>query len=127
MAGPIEATIDTYIRAWGERDPARRAALVEACFAEGGRMVGPSPEVNGRAALVALMTRVHAGPPWRRIRLTTVVDVRAPAFRFGGVVEYEDGTTGENFDSGVVDAEGKISLLMTFVDPLRAASEPGGV
>jgi hypothetical protein len=31
---PVELAVDTYIRAAGERDPAARAKLIDACIAE---------------------------------------------------------------------------------------------
>jgi hypothetical protein len=39
MATLVELAVDTYIRAWRERDPVVRATLLEACFAADGRFV----------------------------------------------------------------------------------------
>ena len=39
MPNLAETAVRTYIRAWSERDPAVRAALIEECFAADGRFV----------------------------------------------------------------------------------------
>lgn len=124
MANTIEATITTYIRAFTERDPAARAALIESCFAADGRLIGTAREIRGRAELDAMMARIANDPRWRCIRLTSAIDVRDRAFRMSGVVERHDGTTAESFDAGVVNAAGQIELLMTFVGPLSPPAEP---
>ena len=106
MSNPIEVTVRTYIRAFTERDPALRQALIASCFAADGRLVGPGREIRGRAALDELMARIANDPQWRCIRLTSAIDVRGRAFRMSGVVERHDGTSAESFDSGIVDAAG---------------------
>jgi hypothetical protein len=123
MAIAVESAVKAYIRAWAERDPAARAALIASCFAADGRLVGPAKEIHGRAELAQLMARFSASRRWFRIRLTSAIDVRDRAFRFSGVVECDDGTVAESFDSGIVNAAGQIELLMTFAGPLSPPSE----
>jgi hypothetical protein len=118
MPNAIEVAIDTYIRAWRERDAAARAQLLEACFAEDGRFVTRWRVVRGRAALAAEMASFHARSQWRSIRLASAVDTGATSFRYRGAVEFQDGKVAEAFDAGEVDATGKISLLLTFDGPL---------
>ncbi len=38
MASPVEVAVETYIKLWSERDPAARAAMLDACFAADGRI-----------------------------------------------------------------------------------------
>jgi hypothetical protein len=118
MPSPVEIAAETYIRAWSEPDPAVRATMLEACFAEDGRMVTRSREIRGRAALAEEITRLRADPRFLRIRLTSAIDARGTTFRFRGVAEFRDGTSGEAFDAGEIDATGRISLLLTFAGPL---------
>jgi hypothetical protein len=118
MTSPVQTAVETYIRAWSEPDPAVRGAMIEACFAEDGRMVTRSREIRGRAALAEEMARIRADPRIRRIRLTSAIDAQGTTFRFRGAVEHHDGAMFEAFDAGEVDASGRISLLLTFAGPL---------
>jgi hypothetical protein len=126
MATPIEAAIATYIAAWSERDPAQRAKLIEACFAADGRIVTRGREIVGRAAFAEMIANFQARQDFRRLRLTSAIDAGPNTFRFSGVIDLPDGTSSvEAFDSGEVDATGRISLLLTFDGPLAPApAEP---
>jgi hypothetical protein len=110
--------IETYIRAWSERDAAVRARMLEACFAADGRFVTTGREICGRAALADEMTRLLADPRLVAVRLTSAIDARGKIFRFRGRAEFSDGTSAESFDAGVLDSDGRISLLLTFAGPL---------
>jgi hypothetical protein len=123
MPQAVETAVDTYIRAWSERDPAIRAAMIDACFAADGRIVARSWEIRGRTALADAMATFLADPQLLRIRVTSVVDARGTTFRFRAVLDRRDGTSLESFDAGEVDAEGRISLLLTFGGPLGEADE----
>jgi hypothetical protein len=121
MASPVEVAVATYVRAAEERDPSRRAALLEACFADEGRLVTASRELHGRVAVAELLTRVHVDPKFAGVRLTSAVDARGNIFRYRSVVDFRDGTSAEFFDAGEIDASGRISLLLTFSGPLGDA------
>jgi len=118
MPSPVEKAVDTYVRAWSEADPAVRAKLIEECFAAEGRIVMRSREIRGRAALAEMMTRFLADPQLPRVRVTSAIDAGGTTFRFRAVVERRDGTRLESFDAGEIDADGRISLLLTFAGPL---------
>lgn len=124
MASAVETAVETYIRAWSERDPAVRAKMIEACFADDGRLVGRSGEIRGRVALADAMARALADSQLLRIRVTSAIDARGTTFRFRSAVERRDGTRLEFFDAGEIDATGRISLLLTFAGPLGEAREP---
>lgn len=64
--------IESYLRAWTERDRAARAALIEACWAIDGRLVTKGREIHGRVALAEEMARLD--PQLLRIRRTSVID-----------------------------------------------------
>ena len=119
MANAVRAAVETYLRAWNERDPTARAALIEACFAADGRLVTRGGDVRGRAALAQTMARVHADPRRFRIRLTSAIDTGATTFRVLAVVDYSDGTTTpETLDVGEIDADGRIKQVLTFTGPI---------
>jgi len=125
MRTAIEKTVETFIRAWSERDPAIRAKMLEACFAENGRMVTRSQEIRGRAALADEMTRVTSDPRLIRLRLTSVIDAKGTTFRYRGFADFSDGRSLENLDVGAIDADGRISLVMAFAGPLGEADGLG--
>lgn len=118
MPNSVEMAVDTYIKAWSERDPAVRATMIEACFAADGRIVMRSREIRGRAALADEMATFLADRQLLRIRVTSAIDASGTTFRFRAVVERSDGTSLESFDAGEIDATGRISLLLTFAGPL---------
>lgn len=103
--------VELYIRAACERDPAARAALLEACFAVDGRLVTTSRELRGRAAVAEMLTRFHASAEPPRIRITSTVDVRGTIFRFRSAVDLPGGTTQEFFDAGELDTNGVPSTI----------------
>jgi len=118
MATPVQTAAETYIRAAGERDPAARAKLLEACFAEDGRFVTRSSVIRGRAAIDAMIARGLADPQLLGFRMASVVDAVGTTFRFRSIVDRSDGTTLEFFDAGEINADGKITTLLVFAGPL---------
>jgi hypothetical protein len=97
--------------------------MIEACFAADGRIVAHSWEIRGRTALAEAMTSFLADPQVLRIRVSSAVDARGTTFRFRAMADRRDGTSLESFDAGEIDAEGRISLLLTFAGPLGEADE----
>ena len=121
MPNAVEIAVDTYIRMWSERDPAVRATLLEACFALEGRLVTRSREIRGRTALADFMEKFLANPQLLSIRAVGAVDASGTTFRFHNAVEFRDGMVLEGFDAGEIDAEGRISLILTFAGQLVEA------
>lgn len=121
MASPTEIAAQTYAAAWSEPDPAIRARMIDACFAVDGRIVSPGAVIRGRAALAAAITDFRADPRGLTAALASPVDARGPIFRFRSTIAHRDGTTGEFFDTGEVDADGRITVLIAFAGPLPEA------
>jgi hypothetical protein len=121
MPTPTEIAVRTYEAAWQEHDPAIRARMIGACWAEDGRLVTRSTEIRGRAALAAAMTTFHADPLSPTPRITSIIDVHGSMFRFHAIAEHRDGSTSPVvFDAGHVDADGRIALILTFAGPFPA-------
>ena len=118
MPSPVETAVQTYIRAAAERDPGARAKLLEACFAEDGRIVTRSSVIRGRTAVDAMIARFHADPQNLGFRMTSAIDAAGTTFRYRSVVERSDGTRIEFFDAGEIDADGRIVTLLVFAGPL---------
>ena len=121
MPSPVEIAVDTYVRACHERDPELRAQLFDACLASDVRMVTRSREIRGRAAFIASLQPFLDDPRLLRIRVISVVDARGTTFRYRAVAEMRDGTSPETFDAGEIDANGRISLILTFPGALADA------
>ncbi|APR82770.1 Hypothetical protein A7982_08119 [Minicystis rosea] len=112
------SVVETYIRAWQERDPDVRARLLEQCFAAEGRFVTRNRVFQGRAALAQLMARTHADPELVAIRVVGAIDAVGKTFRFRAVVDRTDGTSPETLEAGELDDAGLIATVLTFTGPL---------
>src|SRR5437899_1390575 len=99
MPSPVEIAVATYIRAAGERDPAARASLLEACFAADARLVTRSGVIRGHAAIDAMIARFFADPQNLGFRMTSVIDAKGSTFRYASVVLRADGTELPFFDA----------------------------
>jgi hypothetical protein len=111
---PVEQAVDTYIRVASERDAAKRAEMLEACWAEDGRLVVHGGRaIEGRAAMRAMYERFFADPKIAGVQVRAC-DARGTTFRFRYETDYIDGTTTEAFDVGEIDADGRIKLLIVF-------------
>ncbi len=125
MASPVETAVDTYIRIFGEPDPAKRSALIEACFAPDGRIVTRSREIRGHAGVAAMANQFFADPEVLGIRVVAI-DASNTTFRLRALTDLRDGRTLEVNDAGEIDAAGRISLLLTFAGPLEANASRRG-
>jgi hypothetical protein len=123
MPSPVEVAVDTYIRACCTRDPLVRSELLEASLAADVRMVTRSREIRGRAVLIQELTRFLAAPALLGIRIVSAVDASGTTFRYRAVADMRDGTSAEAFDAGEIDADGRISLILTFAGPLADAQK----
>ena len=114
MSSPVEIAVETYMRAAGERDPIARSKLLEACFAEDGRIVVRSGVIRGRPATDAMFARFFADPRNLGFRMASAIDAAGTTFRYRSIVERSDGTSTEFFDAGEIDADGRITTLLVF-------------
>jgi hypothetical protein len=118
MSSKTEQAVLTYAAAVEERDRAKRLELIDACFAADGRFVTGGTEFTGRAALARLLDTFRDDPRGLEAVILGTVDCQGSLFRFRNAVVHPDGTSVEGFDAGVVDADGRISLLLTFAGAL---------
>ena len=115
MSSPSEIAAQTYVKAWQESDVASRTRLIEACFADDGRIVSRGAVIRGRAGLAAAMSDFFADPRGLSARLLGAIDAQGPIFRFRSVVEDRDGrVVFDGFDAAEVDTDGRITVLLTF-------------
>jgi hypothetical protein len=123
MRSEVRAAVDTYIRAASERDAQTRARMLQECFAEDGRLISLNREIRGRAALVQEVEKFLSDPSVLGVRVASAIDIGETTFRFRSVVERRDGRNLEFLDTGQVDENGRISLILTFAGPLGPAAD----
>jgi hypothetical protein len=118
MPSPTEIAAQTYVAAWQEPDAAARARMLDACFAAEGRIVGPGSVIRGRAALAAAIDDFFADPRGLTAHLASAIDAQGPLFRFRAIVQDRDRRVVlDGFDAAEVDADGRITVLLTFGGP----------
>ena len=122
MSTPIEIAVRTYAAIFQEPDPSVRATLIETCWAEDGRLVTRSGEIRGRAGIAAMADAAFADPRGLTIELASVIDAKGSTFRFRARTTCRDGSSvPEVFDAGMIGADGRITLILTFAGPLADA------
>jgi hypothetical protein len=93
--------------------------MIDACFAEDGRIVARASEIRGRAALARAVDDFFADPRGMRAQIVSAVDAQGRTFRFRALAVLRDGSAlPEVFDAGLVDDDGRIALILTFAGPL---------
>jgi hypothetical protein len=115
IEGRIRASIEAYVAAWNERDPAQRMRLVEQACAEDLHMRTPGKRIEGRAQLDALIADFQERRPGERAVLSSAIDVQGNVFRYSGIIEGSTIARGDTLDAGECDDDGRIRLLLTFV------------
>lgn len=115
----ITETIESYVSAWAERDPARRTALLAECFSESGTYTDPRAAVSGRAALDQ-----HIGGflderfPGATMELRSGVDSYGTVARFAWAVVRDDADLIEGVDFVTIADDGTIASVTGFFGPL---------
>jgi hypothetical protein len=112
---------EKYIAAWNETDPSARRALIDEVWSPGGRYIDPMAEVTGRDQLDAVIDAVQAQFTGLTFRLAGTVDAHHDQARFS----WELGRGGTDaivigFDVAQRDADGRLALVLGFLDKVPA-------
>jgi hypothetical protein len=76
----------------------------------------PGRRIVGRRELDALIADFQTRRPGDRAVLSSAIDVQGAVFRYTGVVEdAANARSGDTFDAGECDEDGRIRVLLTFV------------
>jgi hypothetical protein len=109
----LNETIDAYIAAWNETDDAKRAALLQKCWAESATYTDPMADVSGRDGLDGLITGFHGQMPGASIQITSGIDEHHGRIRFGW--KLAGGTQAlDGIDVGQVDGDGRLLSIIGF-------------
>jgi catechol 2,3-dioxygenase-like lactoylglutathione lyase family enzyme len=119
----VEALVRTYVAAWNENDPVRRAALLDACWNANGVIRIGERRLDGRAEVDAAIASFRARCPHDVARLTGAIQTCGEWIRFAGEVVRPDGTSYSRItDFGEIGADGRLLRIVTFEE---AAEDEG--
>lgn len=117
----LHDTIDTHLRAYGEPDPARRAALIELVWGDGGRLVDPPIEAAGRDGVSEMAAAVQSHYPGHTFLRTSGIDAHHGFARYEWSLLDPDGAavlTG--LDIAELGDDGRIRQIVGFLGPIPA-------
>jgi hypothetical protein len=118
----LGATLSTYLDAWNETDPTRRAELVERVWAPDGTLTDPPLAAAGHAAIGELHAALQAQFPGHRFRQATGIDAHHDRFRVGWELVGPDGAVAlAGTDFGQLAPDGRLQAIIGFFGDLPAA------
>jgi SnoaL-like domain len=106
-------TVEAYMAAWNEQDEAKRAKLLDKCWADAGTYTDPMSDVAGREQLAAVVAGFHQQFPGAALAFTSGVDEHHGRIRFGWKM-----TGGpqplEGIDVGRLAGDGRLESIIGF-------------
>jgi hypothetical protein len=121
MSSDVTATVDGYLSAWNEEDPARRAALIAQVWTEDGRLVDPPMTGEGRDGISAVAEALQAQFAGHRFRRASGVDAHHDRLRFAWELVGPDGAVAiTGLDVGELAGDGRLRRITGFFGELPA-------
>ncbi len=118
----LTTIIDTYLAAWNETDPARRAALIDSVWAADGRLTDPPLAAEGRSGIGDMASALQAQFPGHRFRRATGIDAHHNHLRFGWELVGPDGSVAlSGLDVGELADDGQLRSITGFFGELPLA------
>lgn len=120
---------ERYIEAWNETSAPARRALIDEIWAADGQYTDPLADARGRDQIDAVIAAAQAQFPGMTFRLAGPVDAHHDQARFtwelGPANSASTGGTAlvAGFDVAKRDAEGRLSLVLGFLD--KVPNAPG--
>lgn len=119
----LTTTIDTWLDAYGEPDPVRRADLIARVWAPAGTLADPPFEGTGHAEISGLVTAALQQFPGHRFRRTSGVDAHHGFARYAWELVGPDGQLAvRGLDVVEVGGDGKLLRVTGFFGDLPAAA-----
>jgi len=114
-------TVDTYLAAYNETDELTRRGLIDQAFADGGRLIDPPLDGEGRDGISAMMAAVHQQFPGHTFRRSSGIDEHHANVRYGWELLDADGNVAlAGMDVGLLDEAGQLVHVAGFFGPLPA-------
>ena len=121
MSSDVTATVDGYLSAWNEDDPARRAELIAQVWTEDGRLVDPPMTGDGRDGISAVAEALHEQYAGHRFRRASGVDAHHDRLRFAWELVGPDGAVAiTGLDVGELAEDGRLRRITGFFGDLPA-------
>jgi hypothetical protein len=117
-ATTTQQIVEAYGAAWNEPDQAKRRALLEQAWADGGVYTDPQSHAEGRDALLALIAGFREQAAGASIVATSGADAHHDQLRFTWKMLGADGSTIiEGIDFGELAPDGRIQRIVGFFGP----------
>ena len=115
----LTTTVDTYLSAWTEANPTRRAELIERVWADGGQLIDPPMAVEGYTGISDMMTALQTQFPGHQFRRASGIDAHHAYLRFAWELVGPDGGVAiAGLDVGEVAADGRLRRITGFFGEL---------
>ena len=117
----LTATVDGYLDAWTEPDPARRGELIAQVWAEDGRLVDPPLTGEGHDGISEMAAAMQQHYPGHQFRRTSGVDAHHDYLRFAWELVGPDGAVAlTGLDVGELAGDGRLKRITGFFGELPA-------
>jgi hypothetical protein len=110
----MNATIEKYLAAWNEPEPAARRALLEACWSADGTYTDPRSHGANLAELDAIIAGFLSASPGAEFTLNDKIDAHHGYVRFYWTLHFANGTELPGMDYGEIAPDGKLKKIVGF-------------
>ena len=119
-------TIDMYLTAYSEIDPARRLELIQQVWARDGQLIDPPLDATGHDAISDMAAAVQDQFPGHRFRRSSDIDAHHGFARYAWDLVAADGTvTASGIDIAEID-DGHLRRVVGFFGDLPGDNDRGG-
>jgi hypothetical protein len=112
---------EQYIATWNETDPAARRALIDEVWSPGGQYIDPLAEVAGHDQIDAVIAAAQEQFAGMTFRLAGAVDAHHDQARFTWELGPEGTALVVGFDVAKRDDDGRLALVLGFLDKVPSA------
>lgn len=115
----LNHTVDTYLSAWNETDPQRRARLVEQVWASEGKLIDPPLAAEGHRGITEMAGALQSQFPGHKFRRASGIDSHHDHLRFAWeLVSPEGKVVLAGQDVGELAPDGRLRRITGFFGPL---------
>jgi hypothetical protein len=112
---------EQYIATWNETDPAARRALIDEIWSADGQYIDPLAEVTGHDQIDAVIAAAQQQFAGMKFRLAGPVDAHHDQARFTWELGPDGTPVVVGFDVAKQDADGRLALVLGFLDKVPSA------
>jgi SnoaL-like protein len=112
----ITNTVDNYIAAWNEADPARRRQIVAETFTDDATYLDPLMSGEGQDGIAAMIGGAQQQFPGHRFELSMGPDAHNDRVRFAWSLVGEGGPVAAGVDFATVADDGRLRAVTGFLE-----------